>query len=68
MRIYMVTGEYDGSEKVLMFVRTEREAKSMVKHYSVHLDLISSVSYQPQDIGSNKEGLIKWLNGFTVEV
>jgi len=59
-------GTVNKREKCLGFVRSEVQAKKMMTKLKV-LDNIMDLEYDLQEIGKGKQGLINWLNGFTLK-
>ena len=67
MRVYMLYGTTD-KEKCLGFVRTEAQAKKAVRMLKGRdfID-ITAIRYEPEEIPTDKGGLVNWLNDFAVE-
>ena len=75
MRIYMLMGDVTihnvfapevktETTKALGFVRSEKQARLAVKHLIEYTESIDNIYWEKEDVPSDKEGFIKWLNDF----
>lgn len=71
MRIYQILAEHpDKGTCTLGWVRTEGQAKTAVKEIKKHVHSEVSeweeIEYRPEDIPTDKAGLVLWLNKYSV--
>jgi hypothetical protein len=69
MRVYMITGSVLGHphDKCLQFVASQAEAASALRNYKKLPAVFSNLAVTPEDIPTNKEGLLRWLNQYTLD-
>ena len=69
MRVYMITASVLGydNDKCLQFVVSQADANIALKHYKSMPEVFKNISVVPEDIPTNKVGLLEWLNQFTLD-
>ena len=83
MRVYMLIGDVPNPyysetigptirkthiRKPLGFVRTEVQARKAIPHIKEYTENISNLEYEKNDIPTDKDGFIKWLNEFCYQL
>ena len=60
----MIKGTVEDRERCLGFAGTQKQANKAVKEISEQCPDITSVYWHPEEIPTNKAGLLSWLNDY----
>jgi hypothetical protein len=64
MKLYRIEGTIVPSKeyKVLQFVGTQKDARDLVRAMKNRKEFFADLSWEQEDVPTDKEGLLRWLN------